>query len=151
MVSQTPIKRSIVLESKLSAAEKLWEQVESELGASRFTDEDIFAVHLALEEAFLNAIKHGNKMDPAKKVKVHYTISANKFEIYVQDQGGGFSLDEVPDPRHRDNLYKPDGRGLLLIHAYMNVVEFNKTGNGLHMIRYKQNPPLAESANRKQP
>ncbi len=105
---------------------------------SGFSEEDIFAVHLALEEAFTNAIKHGNKMDPNKEVKINYSLSPDRVEISMVDEGDGFNPDAVPDPRRGENLYKPGGRGLLLMRSYMDVVEFSERGNGVRMVRYKE-------------
>jgi len=112
------------------------------LKAHNFSDEDIFAIHLALEEALINAIKHGNKMDPRKEVKIDYLVSADKVEISMTDEGKGFNPETVPDPRLGENLYKNDGRGMLLMQSYMDLVEYNKSGNSVHMVRYREKPSL---------
>jgi len=145
MTSETPINRSIVVESTLSAIVGVCGKILSELEANNFSEEDTFAVHLALEEAFLNAINHGNKMDPEKEIKIDYLVESDKLEVFVTDEGGGFDPESVPDPRYGENLYKTDGRGLLLIRSYMDVVEFNERGNSVHMVRYKERPPLMET------
>lgn len=110
----------------------------SELESYGFADEDVFAVHLALEEAFTNAIKHGNKMVTSKEVKIEYAISPDKAEISVTDQGQGFNPQDIPDPRCGGNIYKTGGRGLFLIRSYMDVVDFNNKGTCLHMVKYKR-------------
>ncbi len=137
MTSKMPISFSKVISSSLSAAESVCEKIIAELGDSGFNKDDIFAVHLALEEAFLNSVKHGNQMDADKKISVEYLISSDKVEISVSDEGEGFNPDLVPDPRYGENLYKTEGRGLLLIKSYMDVVKFNEQGNCIEMIRYK--------------
>jgi serine/threonine-protein kinase RsbW len=104
----------------------------------------MFAVHLAVEEAFLNAVKHGNKMDPDKKVQIDFLVDCDKVEVSVTDQGEGFKPEGVPDPRVGRNLYKPEGRGLLLINSYMDVVRFNDRGNSVRMIRYRERPSLSD-------
>lgn len=116
------------------------QQVLSALEEKGFPQDDIFAVHLALEEAFLNAVKHGNKMDPSKKVTIEYQIDNEKVEITMVDEGEGFNPQSIPDPRVGENLYRPEGRGLLLINAYMHEARYNEQGNGLRMIRYKNRP-----------
>ncbi len=148
MVSKAPISKSIVVESRPSAIEKVCKQILSKLEANGFNKDDIFAVHLALEEAFLNAVKHGNKMDPTKEVKIDYSVGLDKIEISVMDEGEGFEPEAVADPRYGESLYKPGGRGLLLINSYMDMVKFTERGNGLHMVRYKEKPPLTERADR---
>ncbi len=120
------------------------EQVLSKLEAYGFDKDDIFAVHLALEEAFLNAVKHGNKMDSSKEVKIDYSVDYDKIEISLTDQGDGFEPTSVADPRYGEDLYKPGGRGLLLMNSYMDVVKFNESGNSLFMVRYKEKPPLTK-------
>jgi len=150
MVLKAPISRSIVVESRNSAIVGVCEQIMSKLEDNGFSKEDIFAVHLALEEAFLNAIKHGNKMDSAKSVKIDYSVGLDKVEISMTDQGDGFEPEAVADPRWGESLYKPEGRGLLLMNSYMDVVRFNKRGNSVYMVRYKEIPTLTKSQDQTQ-
>ncbi len=140
MASEAPIQCSIVVESKASALSDPCKQILSGMEEKGFSKDDVFAVHLALEEAFLNAVKHGNKMDPDKTVTIDYTVDHEKVEIGIRDQGTGFNPQSVPDPRIGENLYRPEGRGLLLMNAYMHVFEYNERGNGVRMIRYKGRP-----------
>ena len=142
MVSKAPNNCSLVVKSRPFAIVKVCEQVLSKLEANGFDKDDIFAVHLALEEAFLNAVKHGNKMDPTKEVKIDYSVGLDKIEISMTDEGEGFKPEAVADPRFGEGLYKPGGRGLLLINSYMDMVKFTERGNSLYMVRYKEKPPL---------
>ena len=137
MVSRMPINRSVVIESAPSAivGERRW--LLSKLEANNFNEEDIFAVHLALEEAFLNALRHGNKMNSDKEIKIDYSVSLDRVEVSMTDVGDGFDPYSVPDPRFGENLYKAEGRGLLLMRSYMDLVEFNEQGNSVRMVRYK--------------
>ncbi len=145
MALETPISGSECVESEPSAINDIYGRIMSSLKGNGFSEEDIFAVHLAMEEAFLNAIKHGNKMDAGKKVRIDYSVGLDKVEISLTDQGEGFNPETVPDPRFGENLYKLAGRGLLLINSYMDVVEFNKHGNCVRMVRYKEKPDLNQS------
>ena len=149
MTSKVPISRSVVIESTASAIVEPLVCILDTLKACNFNQEDIFAVHLALQEAFLNAIKHGNKIDPSKEVKIDYLVSLEKIEISMTDEGNGFDPDTIPDPRIGDNLYKTEGRGLFLMRSYMDVVEFNEAGNGVRMVRYKQRPGLTETQSKR--
>ncbi len=133
---------SLTVESKSSALEGLYCRILGQLQANHYTQDDVFAVHLALEEAFLNAVKHGNKMDPSKIVLVEFSVSEEKFEISITDEGHGFNPDRVPDPRVGENLYRPDGRGLLLMEAYMDEVAYNEKGNQVTMVRYRKRPTV---------
>jgi serine/threonine-protein kinase RsbW len=137
MTSDSPTKRSITVQSTPRVLDDLYSQILEKLRENDFSEDDIFAVHLAFEEGFINAVKHGNKMDDTKTVKVEYMISRDRVEISITDQGEGFAPDSVPDPREGDNLYRPDGRGVLLIDAYMDAVEYRAPGNCLFMAKYK--------------
>jgi len=140
MASKTPTNHSIVVESRSSAVTRQWEWILPKLKAHNFSEDDIFAIHLALEEAFINAVNHGNRMDPEKEIKIEYSVGEGKVEISMTDEGRGFDPDAVPDPRYGENLYKAGGRGLLLICSYMDIVEFNKLGNRVRMVKYKERP-----------
>ncbi len=136
-MSGTPVSRSVVVASIPSAIGGVCKQILSELEPENFSEEDVFSVHLALQEAFLNAIRHGNKMDPEKEVRIDYSVGLDKVEIFMTDEGDGFDPQAVPDPRYGENLYKIKGRGLLLMRSYMYAVEFNERGNRVCMVRYK--------------
>jgi len=142
MASEAPINCSIVVDSKSSAVVDVCNEILSKLEENKFDKDDIFAVHLTLEEAFLNAVKHGNKMDPTKKVKVDYSVTSEKVEITITDEGAGFEPESVDDPRFGEGLYEPGGRGLLLMNSYMDIVKYSEHGNSVYMVRYKEKPDL---------
>jgi serine/threonine-protein kinase RsbW len=150
MASEAPINCSIVVDSKSSAVVEVCKEILSKLEEHNFDKDDIFAVHLTLEEAFLNAVKHGNKMDPAKKVKIDYSVSSEKVEITITDEGEGFEPEAVEDPRFGKGLYEPGGRGLLLMNSYMDIVKYNEDGNSVHMVRYKEKPHLSDNRSQNQ-
>ncbi len=137
---QTPMSCSVILESRPSAAEDVLKQILRALEEQGYTSDDVFAVHLAVEEAFVNAVKHGNKGDSEKTVKLEYSVDSEKVDIRMTDEGHGFNPEEVPDPRSDGNLFKPNGRGVLLIQAYMDEVRYNERGNEVFMVRYKNRP-----------
>lgn len=103
-----------------------------------YSDRDLFSVRLALEEALVNAIKHGNRKDPNKNVRIGCLIDTQKVRIEVEDRGAGFEVEQVPAPIADDNLKKPNGRGILLLRTFMNAVEYNERGNRLVMERYRE-------------
>jgi serine/threonine-protein kinase RsbW len=137
--------QSVVVASKMSCLEQVCRQILTEAQRQNYTEDDVFAIHLALEEAFVNAVRHGNKDRCSKTVKVEYLVSGERIEIYITDEGRGFDPNGVPDPRCGENLYKTSGRGLLLMRAFMNKVEFNSTGNSVRLVRYKNQPSLPSS------
>lgn len=94
-----------------------------------------FAVRLAVEEALNNAFRHGHRDLPADEpVTIQYNVCPDEVRIVVADGGAGFDPDTVPDPTLEQNLEIPSGRGLLLMRAYMQSVEFNAVGNVVQMI-----------------
>lgn len=95
-----------------------------------YSDQDIFGVRLALEEAVCNAIMHGHQVDPTKIVEVRYRVRADDhFMVEVKDQGPGFEPAQVPDALAPENLERPSGRGLFLMRHYAAWVRHNRKGN----------------------
>ena len=94
-----------------------------------------FAVRLAVEEAIVNAIKHGNRLDPRKTVAIDMDVDASRVEIIVTDQGPGFDVASVPDPTAQENLEKPSGRGIMLMRFFMDEIRFNARGNQVTMVK----------------
>jgi serine/threonine-protein kinase RsbW len=108
-------------------------QLLEELERQKWSESDVFAVHLAVEEALVNAIKHGNRRDPAKTVEVVCRMKPDRIHIEITDQGEGFDPDAVPDPTADENLEIPSGRGLMLMRCYMTSLGFNEKGNQVTM------------------
>jgi len=90
---------------------------------------------IALDEAFVNAVKHGNKSDPTKLVRITAELSPNEASFTVEDEGEGFNVQEIPDPCDPANLFKTSGRGVLLIYNIMDEVEYNAQGNRVKMVK----------------
>ena len=112
-------------------------QVLHQMQQLSWPEKDIFNVQLAFTEAMTNAIMHGCRSDPQKKVYLHCGVRENEVRISIRDEGNGFNPDAVPDPRHPDNIHTPSGRGILLIRHIMSQVEFLPGGNGLTMRKYR--------------
>ena len=107
------------------------------LEAAGYSRKERFAVRLSLEEALVNAIKHGHKGDPSKEVQLRCHFASEYFLAEVEDQGPGFRLEDVPDPFAPENYERPCGRGLLLMRNFMTWVRFNDTGNRVTMCRQR--------------
>lgn len=105
------------------------------LETAGYSGKEMFAVRLALEEALVNAIKHGHGGDPSKEVQFRYQLTAEGLLAEIEDQGPGFKPQEVPDPQAPENLERPCGRGLLLMRNYMTWVRFNAAGNCVTLCR----------------
>ena len=99
------------------------------LQGTGWSDREIFGIHMAVEEALVNAIQHGNQEDPSKSVHVRYRATPQRLRIEITDEGPGFAPKQVADPTCGDRLCEPHGRGLLLMKAYMSKVEYLGRGN----------------------
>jgi len=109
----------------------------SECQRQGFNEDQQFAIRLALEEALVNAIKHGNQMDPAKIVRVRYRVTPESLTITIEDEGPGFNPATLPDPTTDENLQQLAGRGILLMRAYMDSVDFSPKGNSVTITKQR--------------
>lgn len=132
-----PLHVELVIPSDLGEVRRIQSDIKEALAAAHFDEKDLFAVELALEEALVNAIKHGNQLQPEKKVRVSYTVRPDRFDIRIEDEGVGFCPREVPDPTLPENLDRPCGRGLLLIRSFMTHVDYHGCGNVLTMSKLR--------------
>jgi len=101
-----------------------------------YGERDLFAVKLALEEAIINAMKHGNRMDRRKHVTIDFRIDDEGIVLEVEDEGEGFDPSSVPDPTRDENIEQPHGRGIILMKAYMDRIKFNLKGNKVTMMKF---------------
>jgi serine/threonine-protein kinase RsbW len=90
---------------------------------------------IALDEAFVNAVKHGNKFDAQKLVRITAEVSAKEARFTIEDEGEGFDVNAIPDPTNPENLFKTSGRGVMFIHNIMDEVKYNERGNRLEMVK----------------
>ncbi len=84
---------------------------------------------VAITEAVNNAIYHGNKSDPDKKIHIAFKSDPNMITFTVRDEGIGFDFQNLPDPTDPVNLEKPTGRGVFLMHRLADEVEFSDKGS----------------------
>ncbi len=125
----------MVISSNLKAARKAEKEILREVAKHGYAEACTFAIRLALEEGLNNAITHGNRMDPTKTVQVDFDIDAERAQIIIADQGEGFMPQSVPDPTVEENIEKPCGRGIMLMRAYMDVVEYDKNGTRIRLVK----------------
>ena len=100
-----------------------------------WSNRDSFGIHMAMEEAILNAIRHGNQCDPEKQVHVQIELCHERFYSQVTDQGAGFRLCDVPDPTLEENLDNTCGRGVMLIKNFVDRVQYNEAGNSVELVK----------------
>ena len=114
----------IVLEYLMKRVEKL--------GVVKAEQSNLF---VALDEAFVNAVKHGNKFDAKKIVRIAADVSRHEARFTIEDEGEGFDVNAIPDPLDPQNLFKTSGRGVLFIYNIMDEVKYNERGNRLTMVK----------------
>ncbi len=107
-----------------------------------FADEEVMKIAMAVREAAINAVLHGNAYDPAKKVLLQFERSGGDLVITIKDQGKGIDLNAIPDPLAPENLLKTSGRGIFLMRSFMDVVEIrpSQTGTELKLIKHVHGP-----------
>jgi serine/threonine-protein kinase RsbW len=125
--------------SKRGAGRTIIDEVLAQLEHRQWSPHESFSVRMALEEAIVNAIKHGNQLDGRKKVRIVCKMSAARLWIRISDEGRGFDPRQVPDPTDPENLEMPSGRGIMLMRSYMNRVEYNDVGNVVEMEKEREN------------
>ncbi|RKY27041.1 MAG: ATP-binding protein [Candidatus Omnitrophota bacterium] len=99
-------------------------------------EEEIFNIRLSLEEALVNAVKYGNKLDPQLTVEVKVQLDSDKLVIEVKDQGEGFDFEKLEDPTKEENIEKVRGRGIFLMKNLMDEVIFKEKGSRVIMIKF---------------
>ena len=122
----------VVLEYLMKRVEKL--------GVVKSEQSNLF---VALDEAFVNAVKHGNKFDARKLVRIIADVSMKEARFTIEDEGEGFDVNAIPDPLDPANLFKTSGRGVLFIYNIMDEVKYNERGNRLTMVKRSDRESLA--------
>lgn len=123
------ISQKMVLESNLESVltvEKLISQARDEYAIS---EENYNYIWIALNEAVSNAIKHGNKFNPKKKVRMTVETKDDRYLCFtIKDEGDGFDPRKVPDPTSAERIGEPNGRGVFLIHKLADIVKYSENG-----------------------
>ncbi len=130
-----------VLPTKLEAVRAVERELLDEIARCGYSEDHCFAVRLAFEEALINAMKHGNRMDPSRSVRLAYRVSPEQVEIRVADEGPGFDPACVPDPTADENLQRPCGRGIMLMQSYMDEVKYAPGGTEVRMVKFRNRCP----------
>lgn len=129
------LEEQIVIRSEPDQLTRPVNAIMGRLKEMNYDERSQFAVRLCLEEALINALKHGNKMDRMKRIIVTFRIDEHEMRVSVQDEGDGFHPDAVPDPRLPENLEVSHGRGLLLMRSYMDDVLYSDNGCKVTLVK----------------
>ena len=125
------------LPSNPSQVQRAIDCVLERLQRDGWTSQDLFGVHLAVEEALVNAVEHGNGGERSKWIHITCEVFPERIVMRIQDEGPGFRPAEVRDPLADENLDRPHGRGLLLMRSFMTRVEYIGAGNCVVLEKYR--------------
>jgi serine/threonine-protein kinase RsbW len=129
---------SYTLDSTLDGVNRAEQAAYDYAAKSGFSEADSDRISMAVREATVNAVLHGNAYDTKKKVRLVFERKTNLLVIKVTDQGRGVDLSRIPDPLAPENLLKQSGRGIFLIRAFMDEVHFRnlKPGTEITLIKH---------------
>ncbi len=114
--------------------ERAVEQAEAFFGTHVSDEELVYNLVLLTSEAVTNGMKHGNAFDPEKNVTVEFVVEKKRIEISVEDEGGGFVRDVVPDPLENSHLFDSSGRGLFLLESLADEVHYELDGRKTRVV-----------------
>jgi serine/threonine-protein kinase RsbW len=122
------MEKNICISSKIENLREV-EKIIDELSAQHELGTEVYGnVLIACLEAVNNAISHGNKLDPEKKVEVKFSIKDSRLTIITKDEGNGFDYENVPDPTAPENIENVDGRGIFLMKQLSDGLVFHENG-----------------------
>jgi serine/threonine-protein kinase RsbW len=121
-------KKEIVISSRIDNLKLIDSFVDEIFATFNFSQEQYGNVLISLHEAVTNAIFHGNKKNPDKKVFISSQLEGDCLIISVEDEGSGFDYTDLPDPTKEENREKPYGRGIYLIANLTDKYEFQNNG-----------------------
>ncbi len=144
-MTTTPDTRTVKLDvasrfEMLEVVQTVLAQVSALVG---FDEDAAHYLSVAVRESVVNAMKHGNKLDEAKRVEVSFTMRAGELEVMIHDDGAGFDPDTVPDPLAPENLLKAYGRGIFFMRQFMDDVSYSfptKGGTVVTMVKRLRHP-----------
>jgi serine/threonine-protein kinase RsbW len=118
----------------VSEVEAAADQLATEAGLD---EDERFHVTMAVHEAAINAVLHGNDYNPKLEIDVSMENTGDKLVFIIADQGKGFDPDHLPDPSAPENILRGTGRGIFLIRSLMDEVHFRQLQPGTELTLIK--------------
>ena len=134
----TAEKKELILPTKLESVEEAAIEIDKFAKSVGFSEEEIYAIDMAVREAVANAVKHGNLLDESKSVEVTFSNLPHALEITVRDFGKGFDIEKIPDPTKPENLLKVNGRGILFMRNFTEEVEWERHPEGGMIVKMRK-------------
>ena len=130
--------KNIIIHKKLRTTRKSIDDLIKIIYSLRYianiSEEDFYNIYLCVYELYVNAVFHGNKVNPAKYIELIIQYQNNSLKITVIDQGDGFALENVPDPLAEENLFKVTGRGIFIVNNYSKSIKYKHTFRGFNAV-----------------
>jgi serine/threonine-protein kinase RsbW len=128
-----------LLDSTLESVDEAEGTVLRMAGGAGLEEDDLHALGMAVREAAVNAVVHGNRYNAKKKVLLKVSRAPDRLTIVIADEGEGFEVNSIPDPLASENLLRQSGRGLLLIRAFVDEFELRPReprGTEVRLVKY---------------
>jgi serine/threonine-protein kinase RsbW len=136
----------LTLDSSLSSVDKVEQTAEDFAARAGFDEDTVPNIAMAVREAAINAVLHGNAYDPAKQITASFEATAGDLIIRIADQGPGLDPSTLPDPLAPENILRGSGRGIFLIRAFMDEVHFRQLHPGTELTLIKHRAPAQPAA-----
>lgn len=136
-----PKQYELVIPSVLARIKEVEDFTEKIAIGMSLSEEDRDSLAIAITEIVNNAIIHGNRSNPEKKVTIIYQVAADVLTIMVKDEGAGFDHALLADPRQPENLFKERGRGIFIVKTLMDDIFFDAVDTGMQITLVKKRHP----------
>ena len=140
MPDSTASRVSLTLTSSLLSVDQVERAAEDFATRAGFDEDTVPNIAMAVREAAVNAVLHGNAYDPAKQITASFEANPDSLVIRIADQGPGLDPSAIPDPLAPENILRGSGRGIFLIRTFMDELKFRRleSGTELTMVKYKK-------------
>lgn len=137
LAGQQSSRITYTLESSLDSVNKVEETAEQMAKKAGVDEDELFKITMAVREAAVNAVLHGNSYDPEKRITASFENTGDSLIIRIADQGKGIDPADLPDPLAPENLLRGSGRGIFLIRSFMDEVHFKQLNPGTELTLIK--------------
>jgi serine/threonine-protein kinase RsbW len=141
LADSTTSRVSFTLDSTLDSVNKIEQTAEQYAQRAGFDEDTIPHIAMAVREAAVNAVLHGNAYDANKHIVASFETSSDALIIRIADQGPGLDPNTIPDPLAPENILRGSGRGIFLIRAFMDEVNFRQLHPGTELTLIKHRTP----------
>lgn len=119
-----------LLESTLDSVDQAEELAAGAAQRAGFDEEELMKIGMAIREAMVNAVVHGNQYNQNKRVRFSLSRTPQRFMVIIADEGSGFDFAHIPDPLAPENLLRTSGRGIFLMRTFMDEVDLKHLESG---------------------